>query len=449
MINGALAVVAVGLFVAGEVRQKARPNIEWHLVLWPLGAVSIWTLWMLIQTAPGAPAFFAHPVWSVLPPIGTQGANTISGSPGATWATIAQAVPTALLGFVAMRAAFRRERGEFLLKLIAGTSVAVAVYGLVAQHFHVEQVFLAPSDAYAGVVTGTFVGRNAAATYFIIGLAITTSLLATRAQASIEASRGHFWLSVGEMMRTGSPYLLGSLILAAAILKTGSRAGAAAAGVALLVIAASAVRAAGAGRRTVAGIILLISAILVVMVLAAGQILFQRLETDPGIADRLLVYRDTLGMIFSRPLLGHGAGAFGDLYPLFHNLASSRGVWNHAHDTYLQAAAELGLPVFALLVVTIIWLAVVILREIKPNRAAPVCLAALGALAGTAFHAILDFGLQVQAVGLTMAVLLGAGFGDALRLRRAGRESVEQPRQVVKVSVKERINVSVPTTGAG
>jgi serine/threonine protein phosphatase 1 len=122
-------------------------------------------------------------------------------------------------------------------------------------------------------------------------------------------------------------------------------------------------------------------------------------------------------MILARPILGHGAGTFVDAYPLFHVRAPSEAIWNAAHNSYLQAAAELGIPVVVILFLTIGSALVFIVRRlVRRKEPAPVAIAAISAVAAVAVHSTVDFSLQFQAVGLTLVALLGAGLGEAMVL---------------------------------
>jgi O-antigen ligase len=165
--------------------------------------------------------------------------------------------------------------------------------------------------------------------------------------------------------------------------------------------------------------VLLVLAVFLTGLALAGGLLFQRLEETPlDFATRLALYRDTIAMILARPFLGHGAGTFADAFPLFHSAAvSSNVVWNRAHNVYLQAAAELGLPAFFAFAAYILWWLAKIFAPVQArSRPAPVAIAAIGAAVVVAIHSLFDFSLQIQAVALLMLVLGGAGFGEARRL---------------------------------
>src|SRR5262249_2164836 len=138
-----------------------------------------------------------------------------------------------------MRIGRNRERGLFLLKLIAATAAAVASYGLVARFFGFRQVFVLDDGVDANFLTGTFAGRSSAASYLLIGLATTMALLATRVRDSLRASgpRRNWLLAISDVVETSGVYLLAALVLAAALLNTGSRGGVLAAAVVLPVVA--------------------------------------------------------------------------------------------------------------------------------------------------------------------------------------------------------------------
>jgi hypothetical protein len=90
-------------------------------------------------------------------------------------------------------------------------------------------------------------------------------------------------------------------------------------------------------------------------------------------------------------------------------------VWNAAHNSYLQSVAELGIPIFAVVAVSIVAALVAIVRGVvKIPTFSPVAVAATAAVAAVAFHSAIDFSIQFQAIGLTVAVLVGAGLGEVL-----------------------------------
>jgi O-antigen ligase len=445
VVNGLLASLALVLFALGELRSE-RSGLDWRFALLPAAALTAWSLWMILQIVPGMPSVLAHPFLSetsaIVPGIGA----TISGSTSATWATLAEAVPIAFLSLVAMRLAANRQRGLFLLKLIAATSVAVALYGLAARYFGFRQVFILDDGVDANFLTGTFAGRSSAASYFIIGIAASAALLATQIHDQLAPAgrgRGKLAMLVG-VAETGGIYVLAMLVLAAGLLNTGSRGGVLAAVVVLAAVASLTLRGIEASRRTFAGVLILVLAAVLAVAAVSSDAMSRRLAAGVDAGDRPLVFKDTISMALDRPFVGHGAGTFGDLFPLYHNAAPSFAVWYRAHNPYLQAIAELGLPVVILLLATIAAVLFIIIRQMRGPVVSAVSIGALAAAAGVGFHSLVDFSVQIQAIGLTMAVLLGAGFGDALRLRQDEARRAREARAAPQIPL-ETVYVTFPT----
>jgi O-antigen ligase len=446
-VNGLLASIALLLFALGELSADRRPSIDWRFVAWPMAALVVWALWMVVQILPGLPTSLTHPFLHEAAEAASGVSPTISASTSATWATLAEAVPVAFLAVVAMRMTTDARRGLFLLRLILATSVAVAIYGLVARYFGFRQIFVLEDGVDANYLTGTFTGRSSAASYFVVGLVVATALFAARVRDRLNPldRRRNRILAAAEITEGGGIYLLASLVLAAALINSGSRGGLLAAIVAMPAVAYLSMRGVAAGRKVIGGaFVLVLGAILLIATVSSG-VMSKRLAAGIDTGGRPLVYQDTIDMIADRPLLGHGAGAFADLFPLYHDGAPSYGVWYRAHDTYLQAAAELGLPVALLLLAALAGTLFVIFRETRTGPPSPVAVAALGAAVGVGFHSLIDFSVQIQAIGLTMSVLVGAGLGEALR-RRSERSAKDEAAVAAGAPGRlETIYVTIPT----
>ena len=93
---------------------------------------------------------------------------------------------------------------------------------------------------------------------------------------------------------------------------------------------------------------------------------------------------------------------------------STFDTWELAHNTYLEVFQGLGLLFGSMLVASIVLLA---LRCVKGamNRQENETIACVAA--GVAFlvgaHSLVDFSLQIQAVGVTFMALLGAGVAQS------------------------------------
>lgn len=427
-INGLLASLVLLLFVAGEGSRATRTAVDWPALTLLAGGLGLLAAWIALQSARWTPAVLHHPAWTdfaldpAAPPRGA-----ISANPAAGYASLAAFLPFAFLAVFAARIAFDAARARFLLRLVVLSALFLAIYGLLAQNLELPQVLLIERNGGPDAFTSFFVNRNTAATYLAIGLVATFALIGEKYE-KLGSSAARIGLGRGlvELPRLAGFDLLAAFVLTTALTNTASRAGIFSAGAGMLAVALMA-RLHGSGklgrgsRHKAAAVsaVLLVLAVFLTGLALAGGLFFQRLEETPlDLATRFALYRDTIEAILARPLLGHGAGAFADIFPLFHSEAvSSTVIWNRAHNVYLQAAAELGLPAFVALVAFILWwLASMIAPVQARSRPAPVAIAAIGAAVVVAIHSLFDFSLQIQAVALLLLVIAGAGFGEARRL---------------------------------
>ena len=460
VINALVASVILVLFVGGELRSRHDSRFDWRPLAWVMSVIVIWAVWMVIQAVPYTPKSLHHPIWSevaeALP--GLRGA--ISINPSTTWATIAEFVPIVLLGVVAARLANDGRRARVLLNVIAVACVVVALYGLMAFALGLDRVVWLDDASFEGYLTGTFIGRSAAATYFVVGVSCACALMLARIE-TVTTRQGDASWSVQLPAAAGAafPYLVALAILVVAIFFTGSRGGIIAAALALIVTMWLSVRRSRGGRRAMAAIVVLGAVGLIALAVLSSHVILDRLAAGGIIDDnRRQIYSDTIRMIMARPLLGQGAGTFADAFPLFNNNADIGRVWIRAHSSYLQGAAELGLPVFGLVMIAI--LGVLVVTWVGSGRKAaptPASVAALGAAIATGVQSAVDFSVQLQGISLTLVALVGAGFGEAVagrsRLRVSGGrgDSVPDPIAVPHNAGRTeavRIKVPVRTTSS-
>ena len=72
-------------------------------------------------------------------------------------------------------------------------------------------------------------------------------------------------------------------------------------------------------------------------------------STEGQDAARLPIYQDTLDMIAARPWTGHGYGTYEQSFRLYQDRSAGPLLVDKAHNTYLEHAAELGIPATVLL----------------------------------------------------------------------------------------------------
>jgi len=124
-------------------------------------------------------------------------------------------------------------------------------------------------------------------------------------------------------------------------------------------------------------------------------------HTLSGLGVRGLVWKASLGMLADHPLVGVGAGQFQEAFPPYRDPVeielSRHGVCSevdteveHAHNDWLQAWLELGIPGGALLALGLVLGARAALATLGDEERAPLAMAALALLVNAFVHAPLD-----------------------------------------------------------
>ena len=123
-----------------------------------------------------------------------------------------------------------------------------------------------------------------------------------------------------------------------------------------------------------------------------------------------------MGAIGHSPVSGLGYGSFADVFPLYRDRSVGvHGKWVTAHNTYLEVFEDLGLFFGALLIASIALLAYQTVKGVTTRQSGatvPCVVAGVAALVGV--HSLASSGLQIQAVTLTFAALLGAGVAQSV-----------------------------------
>jgi O-antigen ligase/tetratricopeptide (TPR) repeat protein len=335
--------------------------------------------------------------------------GSLSVDPPASASAARTASAYAALALVAFTVASLRGPGGIALGLLAG-GVFQALYGIVVLASGHDRIWTVPKTAYLQSATGTFVNRNHYAAYLAIALAAGTGLLLARiAETPRRRPGAPAWVRYTE--GRGGPVVLAALavaLTAAGLLVSFSRAGTA------LGIAAFAltILAAGVPRRRRSRVAFLAAALAVAAVplLSVGAAplaeRFSRSEEDflaPG--GRATAWRDTVRLAAASPLVGSGLGAFAEAYPSFRS-PEVRAHYTHAHNDWLQAAAEGGLLGAACLLAVLL---PVLARSPRAatGRNGPVVAGFAFGLAAFAAHAAIDFPARIPAVAAA-AIAAGA-----------------------------------------
>lgn len=412
----------LGVLVAAQSLLLRPPEkIDSLVCIAVLGLGLVGLAWL--QTRTGLPSGWSHPAWEEAARLGISG---IEPRPTLDAGVPFEALAGPALMLVAFAAgylqAYRRRFVWRLTRALVLSSLAWAVLGVVIAELAPGHILLEQKVAYRENVTGTFVNRNTAATYFGVGSLAAMALAfrifrRTWPEGSLPPQE-RFRFVIFQLTSPTAGWCAGAAALIASVLLTGSRAGAAAT---LCAAGVAVVLAFGKGsttRRLWSIGVGILALVLVAEVFGGGQI-GARLTSGFQEDGRLTAWLAMLDLLRTYPWLGTGLGTFKDAFPLVRNApAGMMLVWERAHNTPLELAIELGLP--AALLVVGLWcgMMIVFLRRYSRERDAfvlPALAFAIMVLAG--LHSLVDFSLQITGFVIPLAVFLGA----------AWRQTEEQP----------------------
>lgn len=147
---------------------------------------------------------------------------------------------------------------------------------------------------------------------------------------------------------------------------------------------------------------------------------FENLSHDDPLANgsegRVALWNDTLKLIREHPWAGSGLGTFAFAFTPVQSHELNYSV-DHAHNDYLEFAAELGIPaaVFLFLGFTVIGARTFhASRHARSSRTRALALGAFAGISALLIHGLADFNLHLPANALVFSVLLGMGFAMSM-----------------------------------
>jgi O-antigen ligase len=314
---------------------------------------------------------------------------------------------------------------------LAALGLAEALYGLVQYATDWQQVLAFKKVSYFAQATGTYINPNnyAGLLEMLLPLIFARTLLEFErwtANARGTGRRSALWLREDAGARFAF-FIFSSLLLTAALLFSRSRTGIVAAWAGLLMVGAIwSVR----RRLLSAGLAIILG--LAMLTLAAGAWMglgpvFARYRTaEQDLPSRVAVWKGTAKLIRAHPYWGSGPGSFEDAYTRVQTSDLAARL-NHAHNDYLEFAAEWGVPGALLLFALIGFVWVRALAGLRRSARATdwfLLLGCCGALFSLLLHAAVDFNLHIPANALLFASLAGLAWtlsaGDAATPRRSG-----------------------------
>jgi len=406
------------------IRRKSHPVGIRHVAV-PATLVAGVIAWIILQTLTWNWLDLANPIWALAAEaLGRPITGSISVNRDLTNLALLRLITAASCFWLALQLCRDGARARLLLGLLGVIGCGYAAYGLIALKAGPLPwlVYLPPSR---GFVSSTFISRDCYATYAGIGFLVTAGFVLRRYHHEISEATGSLRLLIASFIEGsggGAALLAGAFLTLVALCLTGSRGGLFATGLGLLaLLMLGRWHESDQGRERLAVIVLalfLVAATLLVF----GGIVGGKIE-EAGLYDtnRMAVYLLTLRSIADAPVLGYGYGTFADVFPMYRDRSIEvLGIWAQAHDTYLEIFQGLGLVFGSMLIGSIVILAVRCaggaLRR-RQNATVPRIAASVMILVGV--HALVDFGLQMQAIAITLTAILGAGVAQSERTRVA------------------------------
>jgi hypothetical protein len=366
---------------------------------------------------------FANPAWkSVSDNLGPV-AGTISVAPGMTLdALTALALP--FLAFIAALSLFQGDDEALLLwRALAYFGAGYAVFGILQDALLPEQILLETKRFYIGSLTASFINRNTAGTFFGIAFLLNFGLaffyLRKVHLRSLMKRTTSF--EIGWRDRHGLVIMHGLLtaLCAVALFLTQSRGAVGATFVAVIfavvlmlthkLTADEASDEPEPWRRyalVVGGLIATVG----LFALFGGRSAY-RMAEQGGDDARWCAFGSTLAAIRDNWLLGTGFGAFQDVFPVYRDSDCTGifGVWERAHDFFLEGYLGLGLSFAVATAIGYVVLIGAFVRGVATrHRYRFVPVVGLCALALASLHSIVDFSLQIPGVGVYFAAVMAA-----------------------------------------
>jgi len=429
-----LLVIAWAIGIAWGKRMAVAPS----RLLWPLLCFGVVCCWIIIQWLPWVPPSFADPAWlEAANTLGISLAGRISVNPDATLTGLMHLLAYAAVFWLSLQLTAQDRRARTAILSIAMIGAAYAFYGLIIYLTGNKSILIYTKWTYGSSLTSTFVNRNSFATFAGLTLLCAVTVLLEHLRPLFKLHlrpRLKLAMILEDVLIRRAWMTLSILIIAIALLFSQSRAGAFATLLGLACIISVFLGSQSMTRWRALSFLLLIMGIGAAVFLASGKSLSDRLamiDVSNSYAGRNMIYVQTLDAIRASPWTGTGFGTFADVYPAFRsNTDRAPLLWDKAHNTYLENALELGVPACLVLNLSIFLLAMRCLRGINQRKSAKSLPAlGLGATLLVAFHSCFDFSLQIPAVSVLYAFIMGVAVSQSWSPRQTKISAIHQARK--------------------
>jgi O-antigen ligase len=341
-------IYAFGQYRLPEVIRKSK-----ILILFLLGWVA--TLLVQIVPLPSHVMSLLSPttldIYTSIFPDMDRGMESISMDTGSTIAGLTKSFTYFALFLLTLILVHTKKRMRTLMITIVLAGVIQAIFGMIDAFKFQNYVRSVTWSEFYQPVTGSFVSKNHFAAYLNmviacgLGLIIASGIRERRQKNKRERLR--FLLVRATDWRVHMIVYLA--ILGIALLFTHSRGGWISLAVALMVAAIPLALSHTFKHQAMRAYSGLVTVVVVCMLVLGGDIILSHMSQAPEqVTGRTDIWKNSVEIIKSFPLLGTGAGTFEYVYPLYEH-GEIDGYVNYVHNDYLQLLVEQGVIGFLLL----------------------------------------------------------------------------------------------------
>jgi len=366
-----------------------------------------------------------HPLWSeAAKALGESVPPSVSIARNQPWFSIGPPLLAMLTLTVSFLVGIDRTLAWRLFRVIAWTGVAYALYSIAAFLIEPTKVLWREKQGHLNSLTGTFTNRNTAADFFgtfsIIWFLILLQeirKLLSRYNLSLADAFKSIFMNASQGLAVS---IMMFLLCLAALFLTASRAGVVLSFAALLITVVCVYWRVMPARAEALSAVLVAGAVLLVLLQIMGSGVGNRFDLEGAVdSGRLATYRSTLNMISDRPWFGTGLGTFEWAYPAYRSGEIFMwGIWNRAHNTLLEIASDLGIPLATIVVGGWLFVIAQLIRGVLGRRrdvSLPVAGLAVGILGLT--HSLVDFSLQIPGYAILFYSIIGIGLAQSFSTR--------------------------------
>ena len=302
---------------------------------------------------------------------------------------------------------------RFLSRSLIGLGLIEAVYGLMQYLAGWQYIYIYPKETGLANATGTYINYNHFAG--LLEMVLPFLLVQLRLEPAIRNSqRRSGWkefLSGPDfgrwMLRLGL-----FVVVFLALIFSRSRSGIVAGTVGMILAASLALPRSRGLLSVLPGVAVAVLLLSYSLWIGISPVIgrFESVSKWTGVEQgRAIIWKDTLSLIRDFPVLGSGLGTYTSV-SMHYQTAPGTVRYEHAHNDYLEFAADMGLPAALLLFGSLWWLAwktagkSLTLARSSEKRLAAAC---AGAMIALLVHSLTDFNLQIPANALIFSWIAG------------------------------------------